>query len=498
MPDPIFGISINRVDNEPRIPVYSDLSVVGIIGTAPAANADTFPLDAPITFFSTDAAKLLALGADGTIPQAIALINSQLGDFQAAARIVVVRVEPGTDEDEDDAEAQTIANIVGDGIATGLSAFLRSGPDNGVIPRLIVAPGYTHQRETGVASLTIANAGTGYTAGTFNLTASGGGGSGFAGTATVVGGLITAVNITNPGSGYTSNPTISLAGLTGGSGGSVTAVVEQLANAVCAALPPILSRLLAHAVVSGPMTSALAAQNWRETMASDRLIPIFTRARVMDGTEVVTVDAAPAVVGVAVRRDFEKGGLPFWSWANQPLQGIVGVTPASGFSLTDGATEGQDLLGSNIGIIVRGEMGVESAVSSSGFVFIGTDNAGTDDLWRFYNVTRGRDYIHLSLLRTVRDFLGFNITSHTIQAIQNTVGGILDGLKADGAILGYRVSFNPDQNTPEDLRAGRFTIMFEAEEAPVLRHIKFQSARYRPALEALVSDLMAQAGTITG
>ena len=29
----------------------------------------------------------------------------------------------------------------------------------------------------------------------------------------------------------------------------------------------------------------------------------------------------------------------------------------------------------------------------------GTDNAGEDDLWRFYNVTRGRDYIHLMFLR---------------------------------------------------------------------------------------------------
>ena len=37
MSDPTFGISITRIDNEPRPAVWSDMSVVGLIGTAPAA-----------------------------------------------------------------------------------------------------------------------------------------------------------------------------------------------------------------------------------------------------------------------------------------------------------------------------------------------------------------------------------------------------------------------------------------------------------------------------
>jgi phage tail sheath protein FI len=71
MTQPTFGISIQRQDNEPRIPSYADMSVVGIIGTAPAANLSTFPLDAPVSFFSNDTDKLTALGATGTIRQAI-------------------------------------------------------------------------------------------------------------------------------------------------------------------------------------------------------------------------------------------------------------------------------------------------------------------------------------------------------------------------------------------------------------------------------------------
>jgi hypothetical protein len=57
-----------------------------------------------------------------------------------------------------------------------------------------------------IASIEIAAAGTGYAAGT--LSATGGGGSGFAGTYTVNGGVIENTVITVTGSGYTSAPTI--------------------------------------------------------------------------------------------------------------------------------------------------------------------------------------------------------------------------------------------------------------------------------------------------
>ena len=61
---------------------------------------------------------------------------------------------------------------------------------------------------TGVDQVKIVNGGTGYSAGT--LSATGGGGSSFAGTYTVSGGVIDSVTITNTGSGYSSEPTIGI------------------------------------------------------------------------------------------------------------------------------------------------------------------------------------------------------------------------------------------------------------------------------------------------
>ncbi len=415
MSDPIFGLNLTQIDNEPRPAIYSDMSVVGLIGTAPAADALMYPIDTPVYIYSDEVAKIQALGATGTLGDAVRLLHAQLGEFQIAAKIVIVRVDAGATVND------TIANIVGNGTSTGLAAFLLAGPDLGMIPRLIAAPGFTSQR------------------------------------------------------------------------------VAPAANAVCAALPPILEKLLAHAVVDGPATDQTDAINWRETISSPRIIPVDPAVKILSGGVTVVSPMSPAVIGIGVRRDHEFAGRPFHSWANQPVQGIVGPSRPINFSLTDGATEGQMLLASNVGILVRGEMGVDTSIASGGYVFVGTDNAGDDDLWRFYNVTRGRDYIHLMFLRTLRFYLGkFNLNGQTIQAVINTMNLALRDLKADGDILGYQITFDRDQNSINDLRLGRLTVKFAAEEAPVLRYLGIQSARYHPALDSLLDDLLAQVGVITG
>jgi hypothetical protein len=76
-----------------------------------------------------------------------------------------------------------------------------------------------------------------------------------------------------------------------------------------------------------------------------------------------------------IGRDFSTG-YPFHSCANQPIK-ASSDRPDHCFSITDGSTEGQVLLSGNIGIVVRGLVGVETAISSGGFVFVGTDNMGT-------------------------------------------------------------------------------------------------------------------------
>lgn len=269
------------------------------------------------------------------------------------------------------------------------------------------------------------------------------------------------------------------------------------ANPICAALPPILSSLLAHAVVGGPGTTKQDALDWRETLNSDRLIPVDNYVRVQVGEDVIEEDGAARVMGIGVRQDFSHQGVPSHSWANQPMYGIIGLKRYDGFSLTDGATDGQELLAANVGTILRGELGVETAIAQAGFIYVGTDNAGDDPLWQFYNVTRMRDYIHLALLRSLRKRLGVsNITPHSVQAVENDISFFLRDLKADEHILGYRVGFDKSKNSPEQLRLGHLRVFFRAEEPPVLRKLTIDSMRYRPALDEMLDTLIAQANTL--
>ncbi|ACI92723.1 putative major tail sheath protein FI [Afipia carboxidovorans OM5] len=270
------------------------------------------------------------------------------------------------------------------------------------------------------------------------------------------------------------------------------------ANPICAVLPAICSALLAHAVVGGPGTTKQDALDWRETINSDRLIPVDNYLKVSDGTDTTEIDAAASVIGIGVRCDFKLGaGVPSHSWANQPVHGIVGLRRYDAFSLTDGANDAQEMLAQNIGVVLRGELGVETAIAEAGFNFVGTDNAGIDPLWQFYNVTRMRDFIHLSLLKSLRKRLGVsNITPHAVQALENDMTNFMSDLKANEHILGFRVGFEKDKNSPENLRLGRLRIFFRAEEPPVLRHLTIDSRRYRPALEEMLDTLITQANSL--
>lgn len=485
MTQPTVGISITKLQNEPRAVLTSDMSVVGIVGTAPDADAGTFPLNTPVLMFSDDATMLSELGDDGTLVDALASIGLQLGELQNAVKVVVIRVTEGMTDDA------TITNILGSQSAkTGLWALAEAGHLVKVQPRLICVPGYTAQTKVGLATPVIAAAGTGGTDGTFNLAFTGGTGSGAAGTFTVAGGKVTGVALTNPGV-YSVAPTISLTASSGLTGASVTVATQQLANPVCAALPAVLNRFLGVAFVSGPIDTLQNYSNWRGTLSSDRLIPLALGVKV--GVDAVVQDAAPFICAMQAATDFENEGVPVKVAGNRPVYGIVGASRPVNFSLTDGATEGQALLAADGGIIVAGEAGVETAIADGGYIYLGATTTSEDSDWKFYNVVRMRDYIHLAMLRTLRFYLlRFNIVGQTLQAIYNTMEKWLAFLQSKSWIIGFKLSIPVDANTAEQLAAGAITLLFQAEEPPPLMTINIQSTKYLKAFDAMIQGIQSQ------
>lgn len=149
----LHGVEVIEIDTGPR-PIRTVRSgVIGVVGTAPDADAESFPLNTPVLIAGSRAlaAKLDTTGDGlGTLPAALDGIMDQIG-----AVVVVVRVEQGADE------TATLANVLGGtngitGAYEGVHALLGAESVVGFAPRILIAPGWTHQRPNGAANPVVA------------------------------------------------------------------------------------------------------------------------------------------------------------------------------------------------------------------------------------------------------------------------------------------------------------------------------------------------------
>jgi phage tail sheath protein FI len=139
----LHGVEVLELDSGPRPIRIAPTSVIGIVGTAPNADESAFPLNTPTLIAGSrlEAAKLdLSDQKLGTLPNALDGILDQAG-----AVVIVVRIEEGA------TEAETLANVIGGvnaetGAFEGVQALLGAQSVVGFSPRLLIAPGFTHQR----------------------------------------------------------------------------------------------------------------------------------------------------------------------------------------------------------------------------------------------------------------------------------------------------------------------------------------------------------------
>lgn len=150
----LHGVEVIEIDTGSRPIETVRSAVIGIVGTAPRADEEAFPLNVPVLVAGSrsEAAKLLKHDGDddGTLPDALDSIFDQAG-----AVVVVVRVEKSDDAN------QQMANVIGGtdantGQYTGVHALTGAESKLGVVPRILIAPGYTHQRPGGTKNAVVA------------------------------------------------------------------------------------------------------------------------------------------------------------------------------------------------------------------------------------------------------------------------------------------------------------------------------------------------------
>lgn len=205
----LHGVEVLDIDSGSRPIQTVKSSVIGIVGTAPDADATAFPLNVPTLIAGSrlEASKLDMTGeGNGTLPAALDAILDQIG-----AVVIVIRVEEGS------TDAETLANVIGGvnastGQYEGVQALLAAEAVTGYAPRILCVPGFTSDRvQGGVTAITVTNAGSGYGIAP-NVTITGGGGTGAKATANLGtganAGKIASITIDSNGSGYTSAPTV--------------------------------------------------------------------------------------------------------------------------------------------------------------------------------------------------------------------------------------------------------------------------------------------------
>ena len=267
-------------------------------------------------------------------------------------------------------------------------------------------------------------------------------------------------------------------------------------NPIWAALPIACEKLLAVAVVDVDPTDKAKAITQREAFNSERILPIGVAARVYEGVTLVTRAMGPRIIGLMIRVDNLFEGKPFNPFANRPVLGLSGVSRKIPFSLLDGSTEGQQMLESEVSIVVGGETGVDGAVADGGFVFVGTDNTTTGELWKQIHQVRGADYLTVKIMEITRQFLGKKISADSTEAWLNSIKFMLRDHKVDQDIIGYDVGFRADKNSPESIRLGHLTVNLGIEPVPAFKVANHEVARYRPALDALVGEIIARLNSV--
>ncbi len=267
-------------------------------------------------------------------------------------------------------------------------------------------------------------------------------------------------------------------------------------NPVIAALQANLGKILAIAPVDVDDTDKTKAIDARETMSSERLMPIGVAAKVWEGASQVTRPMAGRVAGLFIRVDNEALGFPFEPIANRPIYGLSGLSRKIPFSLLDGSTEGQQLLAANVSVVAEGAAGVDGAVGDGGYVFMGTDNAKTGELWEQIHQVRGTDYIVTQIMEITRQFLGRNkIAVDMAEAWINSIAYALRDHKAAGRILGYTPKsqmFKASLYSPENIRLGTLSLQIGIENAPAFKLANHTITPWRPAVEGLVQDIVAR------
>lgn len=522
------GTRVFQSGETPVLVRTAQTAVVGLIGTAPDADATKFPLNKPIQILRPSDA--LGLGEDGTLMNAIDSIFDQIG-----CPVIMVRVAEG------ETTAETWANLVGSQVAfTGVHAFRRAKPDGLYKPKLLHAPGFTQTSPPdGIASIAVTNGGGGYpaTGTTVTVTGSGGAGAearavveegavtsilvtkpgyGYTGevtvtisdgvvaataTATVADGEVTAITVTNGGSGYKTAPAVSFSGgsgngatatativdgvvtaiavTNGGSGYSSTPTVTvaggasgatatankgSVMNPVVAEMMGVAESLKAMCYVDGPDSTDQAAVQYRGLINSGRVFVCDPKVLKFDIVEAINIPRPSSSIFVARQAKMDLEQGFWWAGSNTEIAGIVGTNRPIEYGL-----QSNYLNEHRINTIVN--------IDNTGFRTWGVWTCDSDPLWQFVSVRRTADAINEAIESAYLEFVDRPFSKANLKFMIEAGRAFLRTMELEGAILPGHDVWLLDSNTDVELAQGIVKLGIKFEPPAPMTDLRITSHR---------------------
>ncbi len=255
------------------------------------------------------------------------------------------------------------------------------------------------------------------------------------------------------------------------------------ASAITLGLVSVASRLRAVVIADGPNATEADALTDRAKFGSDRLYIVDPAVKVFDvATQGYVIRPASGyVAGRLSRMDLDFGF--WWSPSNQILNGIAGTSRPVTFAVNSFETEANRLNAKEVATVVQ----------KQGFRLWGNRTTGIDPLWAFLSVRRTADMIYQSLEEALLWAMDRPFSEQLIRDVRDSVQAYLDTLKAQGATLNGRCWIDPDLNTQATLKAGKFFLNFDIEPPAPMERLTFRAYRNGSYYEELIADVNAAA-----
>jgi phage tail sheath protein FI len=173
--------------------------------------------------------------------------------------------------------------------------------------------------------------------------------------------------------------------------------------------------------------------------------------------------ASPLIAAMIARTDGEREYGFADSFSNRVVEGVFGSSRVIEF--IPGQTCEADRLRTNA---------ITTLIRYSGYRFWGGETTDIDTIWQ--SLTRVRIFDRLVEAALSGLFFAIDKKANELIYAKQSVEGLLNNLKGAGVLLGFNVYWDPEQNTKENITAGKFYLVAQIQDAPIVKRLEINFA----------------------